>query len=97
MATFALELVTPERMLFSQEVKAVRAPGVSGGSHVLAYAQSASGNEAAALYGSPGEIARKLDALREAGVHYVLASMGGGSRDSLRRFARELMPGYAAA
>jgi alkanesulfonate monooxygenase SsuD/methylene tetrahydromethanopterin reductase-like flavin-dependent oxidoreductase (luciferase family) len=77
-------------------IDVARAPGQSGGSHVLAYAQSASGNEASALYGSPDDIARKLDALRAAGVHYVLASMGGGSRDSLRRFAREIAPAYAA-
>src|SRR5438067_4939034 len=36
MATFPLELVTPERMLFSQDVKAVRAPGVNGSFGVLA-------------------------------------------------------------
>ena len=71
-------------------IDVARAPGQSGGSHVLAYAQSASGNEAAALYGSPDEIAHKLEALRAAGVHYILASFGGLSRDSLRRFAREV-------
>jgi alkanesulfonate monooxygenase SsuD/methylene tetrahydromethanopterin reductase-like flavin-dependent oxidoreductase (luciferase family) len=62
----------------------------------LAYADSASGNEAAALYGSPDEIAHKLEALHAAGVRYVLAAMGGTSRDSLRRFAREIVPGFAA-
>lgn len=36
MATFPLELVTPERLLFSEEVQAVRAPGVSGSFGVLA-------------------------------------------------------------
>ena len=76
-------------------IEVSRAPGQSGGSHVLAYADSAGGNEAAALYGSPDEIARKLEALRAAGVGYVLASMGGGSRDSLRRFAREVAPHFA--
>jgi len=76
-------------------IEAARAPGQSGGSHVLAYGESASGNEAAALYGNPDEIARKLEILRAAGVHYVLANMGGGSRDSLRRFAREIAPDFA--
>jgi alkanesulfonate monooxygenase SsuD/methylene tetrahydromethanopterin reductase-like flavin-dependent oxidoreductase (luciferase family) len=74
-----------------------RTPGQTGGSHQLAYANSATGNEAAALYGSPDEIARKLEALRAAGVHYVLASMGGASRDSLRRFAREIAPAFGQA
>jgi F-type H+-transporting ATPase subunit epsilon len=36
MATFPLELVTPERMLFSENVQAVRAPGVEGSFGVLA-------------------------------------------------------------
>jgi F-type H+-transporting ATPase subunit epsilon len=36
MATFHLELVTPERILFSEEVQAVRAPGVQGSFGVLA-------------------------------------------------------------
>ncbi len=76
-------------------IDVARAPGQSGGSHVLAYADSASGNEAAALYGSPDEIARKLEALHAAGVRYVLASMGGASRDSLRGFAREIVPAFA--
>lgn len=36
MATFALELVTPERVLFSEEVQAVRAPGINGSLGILA-------------------------------------------------------------
>lgn len=75
-------------------IDVARAPGQTGGSHVLSYATSASGNEAAALYGNPDEIARKLEALRSAGVYYVLANMGGGSRDSLRRFAHEIAPAF---
>ncbi len=77
-------------------IDVARAPGQTGGSHVLSYASSASGNEAAALYGNPDEIARKLEALQAAGVTYLLCSMGGGSRDSLRRFAREIAPAFGA-
>ena len=36
MATFPLELVTPERLLFSEEVQAISAPGVEGSLGVLA-------------------------------------------------------------
>jgi F-type H+-transporting ATPase subunit epsilon len=36
MATFLLELVTPESILFSGEVQAVRAPGVEGSFGILA-------------------------------------------------------------
>ena len=37
MATFPLELVTPERILFSEEVQSVRAPGIDGSFGVLAH------------------------------------------------------------
>jgi F-type H+-transporting ATPase subunit epsilon len=37
MATFPLELVTPERLLFSEQVQAVRAPGIDGSFGVLAH------------------------------------------------------------
>ena len=36
MATFPLELVTPERLMFSEEVQSVSAPGVEGPFGVLA-------------------------------------------------------------
>jgi alkanesulfonate monooxygenase SsuD/methylene tetrahydromethanopterin reductase-like flavin-dependent oxidoreductase (luciferase family) len=57
-------------------------------------------NEISAMYGTPDEIAGKLDGLREAGVGYVLINGGGSGggargRQSLRRFAREVMPAYA--
>ena len=75
-------------------IDVARAPGQTGGSHVLSYSTSASGNEAAALCGNPDEIARKLESLQRVGVRYLLASMGGGSRDSLRRFAHEIAPAF---
>lgn len=75
-------------------IDVARAPGQQGGSHVLAYDASASGNEASALYGSPEEIARKLDLLQSVGVHYVLCNVGGGSRDTLRRFAEDIAPSF---
>jgi alkanesulfonate monooxygenase SsuD/methylene tetrahydromethanopterin reductase-like flavin-dependent oxidoreductase (luciferase family) len=57
-------------------------------------------NEISAMYGSPDEIARKLDELRQAGVGYVLINGGGSGggvrgRESLRRFAHEVMPAFA--
>src|SRR6266568_9071313 len=47
-----------------------------------------------AMYGTPDEIALKLDALRAAGVEYVLLNGPAGSRENLRRFAHEVMPAY---
>jgi alkanesulfonate monooxygenase SsuD/methylene tetrahydromethanopterin reductase-like flavin-dependent oxidoreductase (luciferase family) len=58
-------------------------------------------NRNSAMYGSPDEIAEKLDELRRVGVGYVLVNGGGSGggergRASLRRFAREVMPLFAA-
>jgi alkanesulfonate monooxygenase SsuD/methylene tetrahydromethanopterin reductase-like flavin-dependent oxidoreductase (luciferase family) len=76
-------------------VEVARAPGGEGGSHILSYEHTAEASESVALYGTPDEILRKLEALRAVGVQYVLANIGGGSRESLRRFAREIMPAFA--
>ena len=57
-------------------------------------------NERSAMYGSPDEIAQRLEALRDAGAGYVLLNGGGSGggargRTSLRRFARDIMPLFA--
>ncbi len=57
-------------------------------------------NEVSAMYGNPDDIAKKLEELSEAGVGYVLINGGGSGgggrgRESLRRFAREVMPVFA--
>jgi len=44
-----------------------------------------------ALFGTPDEIIAKLAALRAGGVEYVIINFG-GSRENIRRFAREIMP-----
>src|SRR5215468_8945935 len=59
-------------------------------------------NRGSAMYGSPDDIAGKLDELRDAGVGYVLVNGGGSGggergRTSMRRFAREVMPLFAEA
>jgi alkanesulfonate monooxygenase SsuD/methylene tetrahydromethanopterin reductase-like flavin-dependent oxidoreductase (luciferase family) len=51
---------------------------------------------ASALYGGPDEVARMMETLRDAGAEYVLLNAAGG-RPTLRRFARDLMPAFAAA
>ena len=50
-----------------------------------------------AMYGSPDEIAERLEALRQSGVGYVLVNGGGSGggergRRSMRAFAKEVMP-----
>ena len=63
-------------------------------SHILGYSDAPGAREEHALIGTPEVIAAKLEALRANGVGYVLLS-GQGSRDNLRRFAREIMPLFA--
>jgi alkanesulfonate monooxygenase SsuD/methylene tetrahydromethanopterin reductase-like flavin-dependent oxidoreductase (luciferase family) len=46
-----------------------------------------------AIFGTPDDIARKLEALRAGGVEYVMINFG-GSRDNIRRFARDIMPAF---
>lgn len=71
-----------------------RAPDRAGGSHILAYEHSDASRESVTVYGTPDEIAEKLEALHAVGVTYVLANIGGDSRESLRRFAREIAPAF---
>jgi alkanesulfonate monooxygenase SsuD/methylene tetrahydromethanopterin reductase-like flavin-dependent oxidoreductase (luciferase family) len=71
-----------------------RWPDRSGGSHTLAYHHVPEETEANSLVGTPDEIMGKLEALRRAGVEYVIMSCG-GSRESLRRFAHEIMPTFS--
>ena len=57
-------------------------------------------NVNSAIYGNPDEIAGKLEALQRVGVGYVLINGGGSGggergRQSMRRFAREVMPRFA--
>jgi alkanesulfonate monooxygenase SsuD/methylene tetrahydromethanopterin reductase-like flavin-dependent oxidoreductase (luciferase family) len=51
---------------------------------------------AGALYGTPDEIAVKLEAVRHVGAAYVLLNSAGGVA-SLRRFAHEVRPAFADA
>jgi alkanesulfonate monooxygenase SsuD/methylene tetrahydromethanopterin reductase-like flavin-dependent oxidoreductase (luciferase family) len=63
---------------------------------IMSYASTLEAAEAGTLYGSPDEIAAKLQMLRDAGVEYVLLNSVGGL-ETLRRFAREVLPAFAGA
>lgn len=52
--------------------------------------------ETGILYGTPDEIATRLQALRDVGAAYVLLNCPGGL-PSLRRFAQAIMPVFAGA
>ena len=70
--------------------------GTKSRSSIMAFSDTREASEESALYGTPDEIADKLENLRKRGVGYVLLNGGGvPSQDSLRRFAREVMPAFA--
>ena len=46
-----------------------------------------------AIFGTPDQIARKIAALQQDGVEYMIVNFG-GSRENIRRFAREIMPAF---
>lgn len=50
--------------------------------------------EAGTIYGSPDQVSEKLQALRDAGVEYVLLNSPAGL-PTLRRFAHDVMPRFA--
>jgi alkanesulfonate monooxygenase SsuD/methylene tetrahydromethanopterin reductase-like flavin-dependent oxidoreductase (luciferase family) len=71
-----------------------KASNQSGGSHILSCARSGAPDVSGTLIGTTEEIYDKLVALNEAGAEYVILSVLGGSRDTLRRFANEIIPEF---
>lgn len=75
--------------------KVAVAPGGARTSSMLSFDYTLDAAEESALYGTPDEIAAKLDTLRAGGVEYVLLNGPAGSVANLRRFAHEVMPAFA--
>jgi alkanesulfonate monooxygenase SsuD/methylene tetrahydromethanopterin reductase-like flavin-dependent oxidoreductase (luciferase family) len=71
-----------------------RGPDGSRRSHIMAYADKAGATEAHVLFGPPQEIIAGLQALQAVGVRYVLISGGDATRQSMQRFAAEVMPAF---
>jgi alkanesulfonate monooxygenase SsuD/methylene tetrahydromethanopterin reductase-like flavin-dependent oxidoreductase (luciferase family) len=71
-----------------------RGPEGSRRSHIMAYAEEAGATEANVLFGPPQEIVAGLQALQAVGVRYVLISGGEATRQSMQRFAAEVMPAF---
>jgi 2-iminoacetate synthase ThiH len=70
----------------------------SNRSHILQYDATPGGTEESALYGPAEEIISRLEELRAAGVTQVLINSGGKKPiESLRRFAKEVMPAMVEA
>ena len=70
------------------------APGAVKSS-MLSFDYTLDAAEESAMYGTPDEIAAKLDRLRAAGIEHVLLNGAGGAVANLRRFAHEVMPAYS--
>jgi alkanesulfonate monooxygenase SsuD/methylene tetrahydromethanopterin reductase-like flavin-dependent oxidoreductase (luciferase family) len=72
-------------------------PGATVKSSMLSFDHTLDAAAESAMYGTPDEIAAKLDTLRAAGVARVLLNGPAGSLTNLRRFAREVMPAFEQA
>jgi alkanesulfonate monooxygenase SsuD/methylene tetrahydromethanopterin reductase-like flavin-dependent oxidoreductase (luciferase family) len=69
-------------------------PGGKNKSSMMSFADTREASEESALYDTPERIARKLDALRGLGIERILLNGPSGSREHLRRFARDVMPAF---
>jgi len=72
-----------------------QSPAGDNKSSMMSFADTSEASEQSALFGTPDELAAKLATLRDAGIANILLN-GPGSRDQLRRFARDVMPGFSA-
>jgi alkanesulfonate monooxygenase SsuD/methylene tetrahydromethanopterin reductase-like flavin-dependent oxidoreductase (luciferase family) len=90
------EAAVERRIAAQRRLTAIsQTPGGDNRASILAYSDTREASEESALYGTPDEIATKLERLKKLGIEYLLLNGGGPSRDNLRRFARELMPAFA--
>jgi alkanesulfonate monooxygenase SsuD/methylene tetrahydromethanopterin reductase-like flavin-dependent oxidoreductase (luciferase family) len=72
-------------------------PSGKAKSSMLTFAETLDAAGESAMYGTPDEIAAKLETLRSAGIAHVLLNGPAGSRENLRAFARNVMPAFAGA
>ncbi len=85
------------RLSNQQRMAKLADPAGTGKSSMLSFDHTLDAAAESAMYGTPDEIAGKLDTLRAAGVAQVLLNGPAGALTNLRRFAREVMPAYAGA
>jgi alkanesulfonate monooxygenase SsuD/methylene tetrahydromethanopterin reductase-like flavin-dependent oxidoreductase (luciferase family) len=74
-----------------------RGPGAERYRNAASFADADLANENAALIGTPQEIIGQLRQLAAGGVEYVLLIDSGGSKETLRIFADEVMPEFGDA
>jgi len=92
------KLKAVEARLANQQRTSGLAAGPAGTakSSMLSFDHTLDAAGESAMYGTPDEIAAKLDTLRAAGVARMLLNGPAGSLSNLRRFAHEVMPAYGA-
>ena len=83
------------RLSNQQRMSKLADPAGTGKSSMLSFDHTLDAAAESAMYGTPEEIAKKLDTLQAAGVEHVLLNGPAGSLTNLRRFAREVMPAFA--
>jgi alkanesulfonate monooxygenase SsuD/methylene tetrahydromethanopterin reductase-like flavin-dependent oxidoreductase (luciferase family) len=87
-----------QRLAAQQRTHALaQSPDGSNKSSMMTFDDLRSASDESALFGTPDEIAEKLERLRELGVQHVLINNPGQPQDSLRRFARDVMPAFSDA
>jgi alkanesulfonate monooxygenase SsuD/methylene tetrahydromethanopterin reductase-like flavin-dependent oxidoreductase (luciferase family) len=85
------------RLSNQQRMAKLADPAGTGKSSMLSFDHTLDAAAESAMYGTPDEIAGKLERLQAAGVTRVLLNGPAGSRENLRRFAREVMLGFSGA
>src|SRR6185503_7938179 len=83
------------RLANQQRMSKLADPAGTGKSSMLSFDHTLDAAAESAMFGTPDEVAAKLEALRAAGVARVLLNGPAGSRENLRRFAREVMPAFS--
>jgi len=71
-----------------------QSPAGDNKSSMMTFADTREASEQSALFGTPDELAAKIETLRSAGIANILLN-GPGLRDQLRRFARDIMPAFS--
>jgi alkanesulfonate monooxygenase SsuD/methylene tetrahydromethanopterin reductase-like flavin-dependent oxidoreductase (luciferase family) len=83
-----------QRLANQQRMSKLADPAGTAKSSMLSFDHTLDAAAESAMYGTPDEIAKKLDTLQAAGVAQVLLNGPAGSLTNLRRFAHEVMPAY---
>jgi alkanesulfonate monooxygenase SsuD/methylene tetrahydromethanopterin reductase-like flavin-dependent oxidoreductase (luciferase family) len=75
-------------------IRLAERPGGDGRSRFKSDAELRHEADESIIIGDTGEIIEKIAAFRRGGVEYMIINFG-GSRDNIRRFAREVMPAFS--